>query len=106
MAVLAVVPTLMVMIVIDRVLATGNINTLILLSVLFGICMLFDALLGYAQRELVQVISTRRRREAATCTSSTGLLALPLDYFERNPTGETTFRIARCSASATSSPAS
>ena len=94
MAVLTIIPSLMVMIVIDRVLATGNLNTLILLSVLFGICMLFDALLGYAQRELVQVVSTRVDVKLNLHVFNR-MLALPIDYFERNPTGETTFRISQ-----------
>ena len=94
LSVLAVVPTFLVIATIDRVVVGGNINTLYLVAVILLICVVFDALLSYARRELVQVVSTRVDIKLNLHVFNR-LLALPLDYFERNPTGQTTYRISQ-----------
>ena len=89
---LTIIPPLLVMTVVDRVVVHHSINTLVLLSVILGIATVYEMLLGYSRRELIQVVSTRVDVKLNLHVFSR-LLDLPLDYFERNTAGETTYRI-------------
>ncbi len=92
LSVLTIVPPLLVMSVIDRVVGHHSISTLVLLSSILAIAAIYETLLGYGRRELIQVVSTRvdTRLQLHIFTK---LLSLPLDYFERNQAGQTTFRL-------------
>jgi len=91
---LTIVPPLLVMTVVDRVVTHHSISTLVLLSVILGITTLYETLLGYARREIVQVVSTRVDTKLNLHVFNR-LLGLPLDYFEKTPAGETTYRISQ-----------
>ena len=52
----------------------------------------FETLLGYARREMIQVMTARVDARLHLHIFAR-LLALPIDFFERNPAGQTTFRI-------------
>ena len=54
----------------------------------------YETLLGYARREIVEVTSTRIDARLSLHVFRR-LLALPIDFFERNPTGETTRKVAQ-----------
>ena len=92
LSVLTIIPPLLVMSVIDRVVGHHSMSTLVLLSLILAIAGIYETLLGYARRELIQVISTRvdTRLQLHIFTR---LLSLPLDYFERNQAGQTVFRL-------------
>ena len=94
LSMLTIIPPLLVMTVVDRVVVHHSINTLILLCVVLGIATIYETLLGYARRELIQVVSTRVDVKLSLHMFGR-LLALPLDYFERNPAGEVTYRISQ-----------
>ena len=89
---LTLVPPLLVMIVLNKVLEHHSMSTLVLLSVILVIAVLYETMLGYARRELTQVVGTRLDARLNLHIFNR-LLALPLDYFERNPTGETTYKV-------------
>ena len=92
LSVLTIIPPLLVMSVIDRVVGHHSLSTLVLLSAILAIGCLYETLMGYARRELIQVVSTRvdTRLQLHIFTK---LLSLPLDYFERNQAGQTVFRL-------------
>ena len=91
---LTIVPPLLVMTVVDRVVVHHSISTLLLLCVVLLIITVYETLLGYARRELVQVVSTRVDARLNLHVFNR-LLGLPLDYFEKNPAGQINYRIAQ-----------
>ena len=91
---LTIVPPLLVMTVVDRVVVHRSVSTLVLLAVILGITTLYETLLGYARREIVQVVSTRVDAKLNVHVFDR-LLGLPLDYFEKNPAGQTNYRLAQ-----------
>ena len=92
LSVLTIIPPLLVMSVIDRVVGHHSMSTLILLSTILVIITVYETLLGYGRRELIQIVSTRvdTRLQLHIFTR---LLSLPLDFFERTQAGQTTFRL-------------
>ena len=91
---LTIIPPLLVMTVVDRVVVHRSVSTLVLLAAILGITTLYETLLGYARREIVQVVSTRVDAKLNIHIFDR-LLGLPLDYFERNPAGQTNYRLAQ-----------
>ena len=91
---LTIVPPLLVMTVVDRVVVHHSLSTLMLLCVVLFIITLYETLLGFARRELVQVVSTRVDARLNLHVFNR-LLGLPLDYFEKNPAGQINYRIAQ-----------
>ena len=89
---LTIVSPLIVMVVINRVIQHHSINTLYMMSIILAVAVLYEALLGYARREITQVLATRLDAKLNLHIFNR-LLALPLDFFERHPTGDTTHRI-------------
>jgi len=92
MSMLAIIPPLLVMSVVDRVVGHRSVSTLVLLSTILLIAAVYETLLGYARRELIQVVSARLDSKL-NLHMFARLLALPLDYFERNQAGQTTYRL-------------
>jgi ATP-binding cassette subfamily B protein len=93
-SVLTVFPPLIVMVVVSRVLQFHSMSTLVLLSVILAIIFVYETLLGYARRLIVTVIGARLDARLNLHIFNR-LLRLPLDYFERNPAGETMYRIGQ-----------
>ncbi len=91
---LTIVPPLLVMTVVDRVVVHHSLSTLVLLCVVLGIVTVYETLLGFARRELVQVVSTRVDARLNLHVFNR-LLGLPLDYFEKNQAGQINYRIAQ-----------
>ena len=94
MSVLTVIPPLLVMTVVDRVVVHRSVSTLALLGAILAITTAYETLLGFARRELVQVVSTRVDARLNLHVFNR-LLGLPLDYFEKNPAGQINYRIAQ-----------
>ncbi len=92
LSVLTILPPLLVMTVIDKVIAHQSFSTLYLIALIFAIMITFDTLLGYARRELIQVMTSRVDVRLHLHIFAR-LLALPIDFFERNPAGITTYRV-------------
>jgi len=89
---LTIIPPLLVMTVVDRVVTHHSLSTLVLLSTILAITTVYEMLLGYARRELVQVVSTRVDARLHLHVFNR-LLGLPLDYFEKNPAGQINYRL-------------
>ena len=94
MSALTIVPPLIVMTVVDRVVVHRSLSTLTLLATILLIITVYEMLLGYARRELVQVVSTRVDAKLNLHVFNR-LLGLPLDYFEKNPAGQLTYRLSQ-----------
>jgi HlyB family type I secretion system ABC transporter len=94
LSLLAIVPALLTSIVLDRVLVYQSWSTLELVTLIVLITVLFEILLTHARGEALQVLSTRIDARLNLLVFDR-LLALPLDYFERHPTGETNHRIGQ-----------
>ncbi len=86
LSILTVLPALMVMTVIDEVVTHQSLSTLVLISLMIGIAMLSETLLGYARRQLILVVGARVDAKLNLHVFQR-LLRLPLDYFERNQAG-------------------
>ncbi|HEY4041847.1 MAG TPA: ABC transporter transmembrane domain-containing protein, partial [Rhodopila sp.] len=86
LSILTVLPALMVMTVIDQVVTHQSLSTLVLMSLLIGVAMLSETLLGYARRQLILVVGARVDAKLNLHVFQR-LLRLPLDYFERNQAG-------------------
>jgi len=89
---LTIIPPLLVMTVVDRVVTHHSLSTLVLLSTILLITTVYETLLGYARRELVQIVSTRVDARLHLHVFNR-LLGLPLDYFEKNPAGQINYRL-------------
>jgi subfamily B ATP-binding cassette protein HlyB/CyaB len=89
---LTIIPPLLVMTVVDRVVTHHSLSTLVLLSSILLIATIYEMLLGYARRELVQVVSTRVDARLHLHVFNR-LLGLPIDYFEKNPAGQINYRL-------------
>ena len=83
LSILTVLPALMVMTVIDQVVTHQSLSTLVLMSLLIGVAMLSETLLGYARRQLILIVGARVDAKLNLHVFER-LLRLPLDYFERN----------------------
>ncbi len=92
LSVLTIVPPFLVMTVINKVLNFKSVDTLVLVSVILAVAMLFEAMLSYARREITQVVSARIDVKLNLHIFNR-LLALPVEFFERNQTGATTHRL-------------
>jgi subfamily B ATP-binding cassette protein HlyB/CyaB len=92
MSALVIIPPLLVMTVIDKVINHQSFSTLYLICIIFAVMITFETVLGYARRELIQVMTTRVDARLHLHIFAR-LLALPIDFFERNPAGQTTFRL-------------
>ncbi len=90
--VLTIVWVFLVKIVINNVLNYRVLDTLILISVIMVATLLFEAMLGYARRELTNVVAARIDTRLNLHIFNR-MLVLPVDYFERNQTGATTHRL-------------
>ena len=89
---LTLIPAFMVLSVIDRVLEYNSLSTFYLLVAILGTMMFFEAVLGWARRELILVMSARLDVRLNVHIFGR-LLSLPLDYFERSQAGETISRL-------------
>ena len=89
---LAIIPALMIMAAIDRVLEYNSISTFTLVTMMMVVMMFFEAVLGWARREIILVMSARLDVKLNLQVFGR-LLALPLDFFERSQAGETISRL-------------
>lgn len=91
--VFAIAPPFIFMIVLDRVLVSHSHSTLNVLVGAILLMMVFETVLGYLKRVLTQVATTRIDGRLNLYIVEK-LLKLPMDYFERNPTGRTLGKLA------------
>lgn len=93
-SVLQILPPFLVMAALDRVLTHNTVSTLTLITLMLVLVTVYEALISYARREIVEVMSTRIDARLNVHVFRR-LLALPIEFFERSPTGETTHKISQ-----------
>jgi ATP-binding cassette subfamily B protein len=91
---LTIFPPLIVMMTVNKVLQFHSISTLVLMSAILVIVVAYETLLSSARRLIVAVVGARLDAKLNLHLFNR-LLRLPLDYFERNPAGDTMYRIAQ-----------
>jgi ATP-binding cassette subfamily B protein len=86
MGVLALTPVLFWRVMIDRVLYYGSLSTFTMLCIAFAVLLGFETAFGHLRRYLVYFVTAR---VDAKCWSLmfNKMLNLPIDFFERTPTG-------------------
>ncbi|KON64321.1 alpha-hemolysin translocation ATP-binding protein HlyB [Komagataeibacter europaeus] len=92
-SVLAIFPPLIVMQVIDRVVNFHSMSTLVSLTGLVGVMSFYEILLTYARREITLVLTTRLDTRISLAVFDR-LLALPLEFFEREQAGNVIGRVS------------
>jgi ATP-binding cassette, subfamily B, bacterial HlyB/CyaB len=90
----ALAPPFAFMIVIDRVLTNQSYSTLAVIAGAMGMLIVFETVLGYLRRKLTEVATTRIDGRLNLYILEK-LLKLPMDYFERNPTGKIASKLQR-----------
>jgi len=90
--VFALAPGFIVMIVVDRVITNHSASTLNVVTGVLIFIMVFETLLSYLKRVLTQVATTRIDARMNIHVIEK-LLKLPMDYFEKEPTGYTINKI-------------
>jgi ATP-binding cassette, subfamily B, bacterial HlyB/CyaB len=91
---LTIIPPLIVMSVIDKVITHHSFSTLFLMSVILGVMVAYETLLGFARRLIIAVIGVRTDAKLNLHIFAR-LIRLPLDYFERHPAGETMYKVSQ-----------
>jgi ATP-binding cassette, subfamily B, bacterial HlyB/CyaB len=94
LSMLTIFPPFLVMKVVDKVLTHHSISTLILLSTILTIAVLYETILGYVRRLIILVVGTRIDAKLSLHVFAR-LVRLPLDYFERHPAGETMYNVSQ-----------
>src|SRR5665213_574035 len=92
--VFAIAPPFFFMIVLDRVLVNHSVSTLNVLVGAILIMLLFETALSYLRRFFTQVATTRIDGRLNLYIVEK-LLKLPMDYFERTPTGRTLGKLSQ-----------
>jgi len=94
LSMLTIFPPFLVMTVVDKVLTHHSYSTLILLSSILLVAVIYETLLGYVRRLIVVIVGTRIDAKLNLHVFNR-LVRLPLDYFERHPAGETMYNISQ-----------
>jgi ATP-binding cassette subfamily B protein len=92
LSILQIVPAFLVMGTIDRVLEFNSVNTFYLMAALMLVVMFFEMVLGWARRELINVIAAKMDAKL-NLQIFARMLGLSLEYFERSQAGETIGRL-------------
>jgi ATP-binding cassette, subfamily B, bacterial HlyB/CyaB len=85
-SVFAIAPAFIMRIILDRVVVNQSLTTLNVLVAIIFLLVLFEGVLGFVRRLLTQVVTTRIDGRM-TLYIVEKVLKLPMEYFERTPTG-------------------
>lgn len=88
-AVLTIMPPLIVMQVVDRVVVHQSWSTLLAIGSILAVATLYDTIVSYSRRKQILFIAARMDAKISLYMFRR-LLGLPIDFFERTPTGEIT----------------
>ena len=89
---LAILPALAVMVVLDKVLNYRNVATLIAIIAMLALAAVWETLLNYARRRMINIVGTRVDARLNTLVFAR-VLGLPLDYFERRQAGAILYQV-------------
>src|SRR5579863_2693764 len=87
LGVLAISPVIFWRVMIDRVMYYGSMSTFTMLCVAFGVLLVFETIFGHLRRYLVLFVTTRVDVKIWSHMFNK-MLNLPIDFFERTPTGD------------------
>ena len=87
LSLLALAPIMFWRLLIDRVLYYDSLDTLAVLCVAMLVLIVFETVFGYLRRYLVLHVTQRVDAKLSTYMFNK-VLNLPIDFFERTPTGE------------------
>jgi ATP-binding cassette, subfamily B, bacterial HlyB/CyaB len=87
LGVLAVSPIMFWRVMIDRVMYYGSMSTFTMICIAFGVLLIFETIFGHLRRYLVLFVTTRVDVKIWTHLFNK-MLNLPIEFFERTPTGE------------------
>jgi subfamily B ATP-binding cassette protein HlyB/CyaB len=87
LSVLALAPIAFWRIMIDRVMHYGSLSTFTTLCIAFAVLVVFDTAFGHLRRQMALFLTTRADVKIWSHMFDR-LLNLPIDFFERTPTGE------------------
>lgn len=90
----AIAPPFIFMIVIDRVLVNHSWSTLNVVAGVLVALIVFETILGYLRRLFTEIVTTRIDGRLNLYILER-LMRLPMDYFERNPTGMIMSKLGR-----------
>ncbi|HEX7388952.1 MAG TPA: peptidase domain-containing ABC transporter [Acidiphilium sp.] len=91
---LQVLPILLIMVVLNTVITYRSMNTLILISLVFVVAVVWEAILTWGRRMLLIILSTRLDARLNLMIFDR-LMTIPLDYFERNQAGELSYKVGQ-----------
>ncbi len=94
LSILAILPPLLVMVVIDKVITYQSLNTLTMIALILALAAIYETYLGYARRQLIQIVATKLDAKLSLHIFRR-LLGLPIDYFERTQTGAVMYQIGQ-----------
>ena len=90
----AIAPPFIAMIVLDRVIVNQSTSTLYVVAGAMALIILFDAALGFLRRMFMETTATRIDGRLNLYIVDR-LLRLPMEYFERTPSGETMSKLSK-----------
>jgi ATP-binding cassette subfamily B protein len=88
----SLVPALVYMTIVDRILVYQRLSSLWVLGVGVAFIIVFDTAFGFLKRHLI-TIGTARIDARLNIYVFNRLIGLPIDFFERTPTGQVTYNI-------------
>ncbi|MDX5930779.1 peptidase domain-containing ABC transporter [Acidiphilium acidophilum] len=91
LTILQVLPILMIMVVLNTVIVYRSINTLILVTLIFVVCVIWEALLTWGRRMMLVILSNRIDARLNLMIFDR-LMTLPIDFFEKNQAGELAYK--------------
>ena len=94
LSMLTIFPPFLVMTVVNKVLTHHSYSTLVLLSTILAIAVIYETILGYVRRLIILVVGVRIDAKLSLHVFNR-LVRLPLDYFERHPAGEMMYNITQ-----------
>src|SRR5882762_9436272 len=87
LSIIAISPIMFWRVLVDRVMYYGSMSTFTMLCVAFGVLLLFETAFGHLRRYLVLFVTTRVDVRIWSHMFNK-MLNLPIDFFERTPTGD------------------
>jgi ATP-binding cassette, subfamily B, bacterial HlyB/CyaB len=92
LGVLSLVPSILYLVVIDKVLVHHRISTLMMMVIAIAVVLVFDMALSYLKR-MMSAVATARIDVRLNLYIFNRLSRLPIEFFEQNPTGEIVHRL-------------
>ena len=89
---LALLPALTVMVVLNKVITYRNVATLNVIAAMLAVAVVWETLLGYARRRMINAVGTRVDVKLNAMVFAR-VLGLPLDFFERRQTGAIMYQV-------------